>query len=160
MSSSAQLFAYAQPSEQRVLSVDHVLADSHLSAFLDCEPGELWTRLETLRCLRRDRLPIAHSQLFLPRRYAAIADSLDALEMPSYSVVERQLGLKFARLKQENSARPLPRKVADLLQASTGSAALYVVRHYLTGADEVLFVTETFYPSGRFSFSFEMQLAD
>lgn len=157
--SRTELFPYEQLSEQRLLASAEITTDQSIAGLLGCEEGEQWVRFETLRSLKKGEIPLAYSSLYLPRRLAAIGDSFDGLQSPSYATVEGKLGLKFARLTQENSGRSVGRTAARHLQVPAGSAALYVVRRFLTHENEILFVTETYYPEGRFSFSFEMNLA-
>jgi GntR family transcriptional regulator len=156
--SRAELFSYEQLSEQRVLSNRELTTDVTSAQLLGCSPGERWVCLETLRSLEKDQVPIAYSNLYLPRRFAAIGEFLDGLQSPSFATVEEKLGLRFARLTQENSGRSITGVAARHLQVPSGSAALHVVRRFITSDNETLFVTETCYPEGRFSFSFEMTL--
>jgi DNA-binding GntR family transcriptional regulator len=156
--SRTELFSYEQLSEQRVLSSRELTTDGTSAQLLGCSAGERWVCLETLRSLQRDQIPIAYSNLYLPRRFAAIGEFLDGLQSPSYATVEQKLGLKFARVTQENSGHSITGNAACHLKVPNGSAALYVVRGFVTCDNETLFVTETYYPEGRFSFSFEMTL--
>ena len=158
--SRTELFPYEQLSRQQILSTRELLTDRASAALLGCGPGEKWVCLTSVRMLNSDRIPIAYSRLYLPRHFAAIGDSLDDIQAPSFSIVEAKLGTRFSRLVQENAGCLVPAEAAAPLQVPIGSAALYVVRRFFTNAGENLFVTETYYPEGRFSFSFEMALSD
>ncbi|MEE4210084.1 MAG: GntR family transcriptional regulator [Parvularcula sp.] len=71
--------------------------------------------------------------------------------------IEARLGLRIDRVTQRMEAVGLPREAAVSLGLETGSPALRTVRRYRAADDDILLLSESFHPAGRFAY--EMRLS-
>ncbi|WP_421998522.1 GntR family transcriptional regulator [Reyranella sp.] len=156
--SVSALFPNLENSEQQTLSETMVKADGSLARLLDCRRGESWKRVESLRSIRKHRIAVAYSNLYLPQDLAPLSRHLDRLRAPAYTIINQHSAFRIARLVQETSACPVPAAAARRLGVADDSPGLQVIRRYVAEDARTLLVSETIYPAGRYSFSFAISL--
>lgn len=156
--SVSSLFPNLENTEQQTLSESMVKADASLARLLDCRRGESWKQVESLRSIRKHRIAVAYSKLYLPQPLASLSRHLDRLRAPAYTIINRHSTFRVAKLVQETSACPVPRSAASRLGVEEDSPGLQVIRRYFAEDGRTVLVSETIYPAGRYSFSFAIRL--
>jgi len=156
--SLSALFPDIEATEQQTISECDVVADASLSRLLKCRRGERWRQTESLRTIRKYKLPVAYSHIYLPETLAHLSTHLDRLRRPAYTIIDMKSKFRVARLIQETSACPVPGQAAHLLAVEAGSPGLHVLRRYFSQDGETLMVATTVYPAGRYGFSFAISL--
>lgn len=156
--SLSALFPNIEATEQQTLSECDVVADASLSRLLECRRGERWRQTESLRNMRKHKLPVAYSHIYLPQTLAHLSKHLDRLRKPAYTIIDLKSKFRVAKLIQETNACPMPKQAARRLAVAAGSPGLQVLRRYFSQDGETLMVTTTVYPAGRYSFSFAINL--
>jgi DNA-binding GntR family transcriptional regulator len=152
------LFPDIETTEQQTLSECDVVADASLSKLLECRRGERWRQTESLRNIRKRKLPVAYSHIYLPETLAHLSKHLDRLRKPAYTIIDLKSKFRVAKLIQETNACPVPMQAARHLAVEVNSPGLQVLRRYFSQDDETLMVATTVYPAGRYSFSFAINL--
>jgi DNA-binding GntR family transcriptional regulator len=154
----SSLFPNIEATEQQTLSEREVTADDALAKLLDCRKGEAWLQIESLRSIRQHKLPVAYSHLYVPAHMGYLAGKFDRLRAPAYSVIDKYSEFRVAKLFQETSAAPVTRQQARRLNVEPGSAGMQILRRYFAIDGQVVLVSNTIYPAGRYSFSIAMKL--
>jgi GntR family transcriptional regulator len=154
----SSLFPNIEATEQQTLSEREVVADEALSKLLDCRPGEAWLQIESLRSIRQHKLPVAYSHLYVPAHMKSLAGKFDRLRAPAYTVIDKYSKFRVAKLFQETSAAPVSKQEARRLNVEPGSAGMQILRRYFAIDGQVVLVSKTIYPAGRYSFSIAMKL--
>jgi len=154
----SSLFPNIEATQQQTLSEREVTADDALAKLLDCRKGEQWLQIESLRSIRQHKLPVAYSHLYVPANMGYLAGKFDRLRAPAYTVIDRHSPFQVAKLFQETSAAPITRQQAKRLNVEPGSAGMQILRRYFAIDGQVVLVSTTIYPAGRYSFSIAMKL--
>jgi GntR family transcriptional regulator len=156
--SVSALFPNLENTELRTLSEATVKADATLARLLDCRRGEPWKQLESLRSIRKHRIAVAYSHLYLPQSLAHLGKYLDRLRAPAYTAINQRSKFRVAKLFQETSACPVSGQVARHLGVEEGAPGLQIIRRYFAEDGRTVLVSDTIYPAGRYSFSFAIKL--
>lgn len=156
--SLSALFPNIEATEQQTISECDVVADASLSRLLECRRGERWRQTESLRNIRKHKLPVAYSHIYLPEILAHLSKHLDRLRQPAYTIIDLKSKFRVVKLIQETKACPVPRQAARRLAVEVDSPGLQVLRRYFSQDGVTLMVATTVYPAGRYSFSFAINL--
>jgi DNA-binding GntR family transcriptional regulator len=119
--------------------------------------NEEWLRVEGLRYIADQDLPISHSAVHMNGAFRGISDQIGRRQVPIFSLAERKYGLKVVTIKQEISAVIVPPRLIKLLKVKTGSPALSILRQYLTADGIVVEVGRSVTPADRFTYSLDLQ---
>lgn len=153
LDSIADIFQYGWRSAKPVmLSRRNIEATAQETELLSCEPGQQWTRFEYMRSLASKGTPMVHTVGYISPLFPAVVDQIPSSVEPTYSHIERLYGEDVAALEQRISAVSIDAREARLLKVKAGSPGLYVVRHFFGSRDRLLLVTQSTYPSARFSY--------
>jgi GntR family transcriptional regulator len=156
--SVSALFPNMEATEQKTLAERLVRADTALSKLIDCRRGEQWKEVESLRSIRKHQLPVAYSHLYLPIQLAHLSKHFDRLSAPAYTVIDSKSKFRVAKMYQETSASPVSGFAAQRLGVEEGSPGMHIIRRYFSEDGEKVLASSTFYPAGRYSFSFAITL--
>lgn len=139
--------------------------DAHLSIISDepCTEEDL-DRLgltgafRAYRGLRRvaDEPPQAVTTVMIPERYAPPAALVSSLTGPVSEWLERTHGVAIARVTQRMEATLVNAETAAVLGVTPESAALRTTRRYRTANGDIVLLSESLHPAGRFAY--EMRL--
>jgi len=153
LDSIADVFQYGWRSAKPVLlSRRNIEVDEPEAELLNCEMGQQWTRFEYMRSLAGKGTPMLHTIGYVSPLFSAVVDQIPQSVEPVYSHIERLYGEDVATLEQRISAISIEVREARLLKVKPGSPGLYVVRHFYGSRDRLLLVTQSTYPSARFSY--------
>lgn len=73
------------------------------------------------------------------------------------TLIEKEYGERCQEVTQKISAVPLPAEAAISLNATPGSPALRILRHYLGIRRNILEISESYHPGDRYSLTINMQ---
>jgi DNA-binding GntR family transcriptional regulator len=76
---------------------------------------------------------------------------------PIYTLLDSEYGEPILEVQQEFRAIQIRAPLARILKVKSGSAGLYVIRHYFGSGDRLLLVTLSAYPSDRFSYAMRLR---
>ena len=147
------LYQYAQDMALNVLEVSDIEADDTTAALLGCPVGQVWARLQGLRGMDPDALPMALTDVYVARAYRGVLDDIDGAGMPICSLIEARYDVIPLEVRQQITAVTLGHDDAMKLQATPGEPALRITRHYLSDPTGTYEVAINLYPAGRFSYS-------
>ena len=82
---------------------------------------------------------------------------MTARREPMYMSIESGYGEQVKEVEQEFRAVTISARQARILKVKTGSAGLYVIRHYIGGGGRLLLVTLSVYPADRFSYAMRLR---
>jgi DNA-binding GntR family transcriptional regulator len=156
--SVSALFPHSGATEQLTIHESDVQADAGLARMLACRRGQAWRQVEAVRSIRKHRLPVAYSLIYLPPALAHLSKRLHRLGPPSYTIIDRKSGFRVAKLIQETNACVVSARAARRLTVENDSPGLQVIRRYFDENGDTLMVADTIYPAGRYSFSFAIRL--
>ncbi|WP_310634376.1 GntR family transcriptional regulator [Paraburkholderia sp.] len=154
---------------REVQSVEDVVADAGLADVLQCDEGERWLRISSLRVQRdapRARaaeraVAVGWTDVYIDPAYQEVADQARAEpDTLISSLIETRYGRRVAEIRQDVSALLLAPDMAARLAVEAGTAALRVVRRYLDAAGKTFEVSVTVHPAERFSISMRLTRSD
>lgn len=153
LDSIADVFQYGWQSAKPVMvSRRNIEATEHETEMLNCEPGQQWTRFEYMRSLAGKGTPMVHTVGYVSPLFPAAVDEIPLSVEPVYSHIERLYGEEVVTLEQRISAVSIGAREARLLKVKAGSSGLHVARHFFGLRDRLLLLTQSTYPSARFSY--------
>jgi len=149
----ADLYQYAQDMAMNVLDVTDIEADDETAVLLGCPVGQAWARLQGLRGMDPDALPMALTDVYIARAYRGVLGDIEGAGLPIWSLIEARYGVIPTEVRQQITAVTLGHDDARKLQATPGEPALRITRHYLSDPTGTYEVAINLYPAGRFSYS-------
>ncbi len=156
--SVSDIFQYAKASAKpKVLGAEEIEAGPEEAELLRCPVGQRWIKVESTRAFAREDVPMAHIHAFVPPAYAGILKTMTARREPMYMSIESGYGEQIKEVEQEFRAVTISARQARILKVKTGSAGLYVIRHYIGGGGRLLLVTLSVYPADRFSYAMRLR---
>jgi GntR family transcriptional regulator len=166
LASVDDLVQFGSENLREVQSVEEVVADAALADVLQCDEGDRWLRISSLRVERgaqRARgstrvVPVGWTDVYVDPAYQDVADQARAEpDTLISSLIETRYGRRVAEIRQDVSALILAPEMALRLKVDAGTAALRVVRQYLDAAGKTFEVSVTVHPGERFSISMRLQ---
>jgi GntR family transcriptional regulator len=156
VTSMEQLLNYPE-TWRKTLTSRRVRADVALAALLECEPGEQWFLLSTLRHPKGSTVPMCWIDIYLQPRYAGVTRHKNHDHMLICDQIVDMYGETLDRVEMELSAGEMPSRMAKRLKVIPGSPALFVLRRYFNSAGEAFEITLSVHPWQRYRYSFEVQ---
>lgn len=158
MDSPADLVGYAKGTTLRKSLCERINADECLTALLRCSPGVNWLHIAGTRYgSAPPNEAIALVDIYVDGAFSELPPLGATLDVPVYTMVEKQYGIKVTRVEQEVQGLLIEGTQADVLQVPEGSAGLRIIRTYFL-RDKVIAVTTGVHPASRFSYSTTYQL--
>lgn len=172
LASVDDLVQFGSENLREVQSVEEVVADAALADVLQCDEGERWLRISSLRVERNAQparasartsaravpaAPVGWTDVYIDPAYQEVADQ--ARTEPDTlisSLIETRYGRRVAEIRQDVSALILAPDMAARLAVDAGTAALRVVRQYFDASGKSFEVSVTVHPAGRFSISMRL----
>ncbi|MDQ6828682.1 MAG: GntR family transcriptional regulator [Gemmatimonadota bacterium] len=146
------LLQYADETKIHVLRKTRVTCDDDLAAVLECNDGDEWIRVDSLRVVPGDPLPICLTTAYVSAELRNVEAELGTLDGPISAMLERVYGLRIARIDQTIEAMKLGARQAKLLRTATGSAALRAVRRYYDAKGRLIESSSALHPAQRFAY--------
>lgn len=158
MDSPADLVSYAKGTTLRTAGCGTIRADGDLAALLRCAPGAKWLHIAGTRFGGAPaHEPIGLVDIYVDSAYADLPAPGETLDVPVYTMVEKQYGIKITRVEQEVQGWLVEGPQAEALQVPDNSAGLRIVRTYFL-RDQAIVVTTGVHPASRFSYCTSYQL--
>lgn len=156
------LVNYASHTERQILSVSDVIADEHLANALACRPGQKWLKIQMLRTEKNEsKTPVCCNDAYLePEVGRAILPLVQNGSGLLCQIIEKEIGLTVADIKQTIGATTMGDAMSRLLLATEGTPGLEITRHYQNKAKKTFLVTVNVYPADKFKFTFWMHRAE
>lgn len=156
--SISDIFQYTKASGMpKLLASSEIEAGDDDARLLRCPPGQRWTRFETLRSFAGRGVPMVHSVAYVQPVHAGIVKLVPGRREPIYTLLDLEYGEPILEVQQEFRAIQIRASLARLLKVKSGSAGLYVIRHYFGDADRLLLATLSVYPPDRFSYAMRLR---
>jgi len=153
------LYKFVQDVRLTVSAVEECIADEALAERLSCPVGQAWLRVQGQRNVIGEEVPIALTDVYIARPYAAVREDLTDLEVPIYSLIEQRFGIRVVEVKQEVNAVEIAPKQAKALQVRPESAGLQVTRKYYAPGDELIEIAFSLHPGARFTYMTTQRLS-
>src|SRR5690606_9918381 len=145
LGSLSELFQYTQRTKLKVLGQEWVIADEALAQQLHCTVGQRWLKIQNCRYLTGESVPISYTEIYVYRMYEGIRDLLDDRSVWVYGLIESHYNEKIVEVRQEIEPALVDKRIAAVLQAKAGQAAMQVRRYYFGSNDRLLSVSDNIY---------------
>jgi len=152
MSGLADLQQYADETTLVVESKKIVALTTKRAEQLKVSPKETWLHVEGLRFARDDRLPICHTEVFIAPHLRSVSGIHARTKQPIYAILEKEFGVKIARVEQEISAVILSTKMVERLMTAARAPALWICRRYFDERGDLIEQAHNTHPSDRFKY--------
>lgn len=153
------LYKFVQDVRLTVTSIEECIADEALAKRLSCPAGQAWLRVQGQRNVVGEDVPIALTDVYIARPYAAVREDLHDLEVPIYSLIEQRFGIRVVEVRQEVNAVEIEPAQAKLLAVRAGSAGLQVIRRYYAPGDELIEIAFSLHAGVRFTYMTTQRLS-
>jgi DNA-binding GntR family transcriptional regulator len=150
--SISDLLQYAEETQLSVLQTKRVSCTPSLADLLECEEGDTWLRVDSLRAVPDDDRPICMTTAYVDATLPDIEKRLERLTGPISAMLERVYGVRIARIEQSIQAVRLGKRHAKLLRADAGSPALRAIRRYYDAKGELIELSNAIHPGDRFTY--------
>jgi GntR family transcriptional regulator len=152
---SEDMKARGQRAGSKVISVKMVPADEALAERLRIKPGQLVFRLQRLRLADDEPLALEVSHLSFMGCDRLLEEDLEKNSL--YRLLEEKYGQPLMEAEQEIEAGLMGPEEAQLLQISTGSAALFIRRTTYTERDQPIEYAKSIYCGNKYVFFTHMK---
>lgn len=143
---------YAEETQLTILETKRVTCDTALAELLDCDEGDEWLRVNSLRAVPGDTRPVCMTTAYLHVRFPGLEAKLGTLTGPISAMLEKVYGIRVARIEQSIQAVRLGKRQAKLLRASEGSPALRAIRRYFDDRGQLIELSNAIHPGERFTY--------
>ena len=157
ISNLTEILKYPDETKIRVISSCSEDIDQETSELFKIKQKEKWKKISGLRTLLKNNKPICWSDIYIKDCYASIKDKIGELNIPVYQIIEREFGLDIKSVKVNIFASTVPEKISKYLEVEPGSAALTVIRNYITSSNKSFEISVSLHPKDRFTYSIELQ---
>lgn len=136
-----------------------VTVKADLAEELGIEVGSRWFRISSLRLDGRPGgAPVGWTDVYIDPAYADLGDVARASpDVLISTLIERRYGRVSAEIRQNVEAIALPAARAATLKSGADTPALRIVRHYLDETGQIIEISSTIHPAGRFTVSQRMR---
>jgi DNA-binding GntR family transcriptional regulator len=146
------LLQYAEQTQLSVLEAKEVACDAALAELLACREGTRWLRVNTLRAVSGAPRPLCMTTAYIDLRFPDLATHVEDLSGTISAMLEREYGVRIARIEQSIQAVRLGKRQAKLLRALDGGPALRAVRRYYDHNGRLIELSNTIHPGERFTY--------
>lgn len=148
----ADLLQYADETQLSILQTKRIACDAALAEELECEVGDEWLQVTSLRAVPGHPRPVCMTVAYVSARLPNIAKQLQGLTGPISAMLERVYGVRISRIEQRIQAVRLAKRPAKLLRASEGSPALRAIRRYYDNRGALIELSNAIHPGERFTY--------
>ena len=152
---AADLFRYASDTRFLIAKREHIKASGKDLAVLGCRRGQAWIRLSGVRKKPGVAIPVCLITVYLHRGLAGLEKRIPRSAGVIYPLIEKELGVRIARIDQRIEAVMLEKADALELESELG-CGLRVRRYYYDATDRLLEVSDSLHAAERFAY--EMRL--
>ncbi len=146
------LLQYAEETQLSILETKEVDCDAALAELLECGEGERWLRVNSLRAVPGDARPVCMTTAYIDLRFPDLEKNLEQLSGPISAMLEREYGIRIARIEQSIQAVRLGKRQAKLLRAMDGGPALRAIRRYYDRTGRLIELSNAIHPGERFTY--------
>ena len=148
-----ELMQYAAATRLQVLARDSLRAPAGFP-----EAGRAhWTRVTAQRRDTPDGLPIAHTEIWLPPRFAEVAPDIGRARHAVCRLIEQRYGLRVSAVRQSIQAAAACDDVATGLCIQPGTPVLRIERRYEASPEGVVEIAVSHHPAGRYSYDLTLR---
>jgi len=145
------LLDFSGNTDLRIEYVGMVTPGEALGDYLFEVGGSPWLRIAGARFAGNDRAPLCWTEIFVPDEFPLDKNKIRGGGHTIYEYCIAEHGLTLTHVEQEISAGLLNERVARVLGARPGSAALIVVRRYFEQEGRLFEVSINTYSADRYS---------
>lgn len=151
VNSIEDLLNFVGNTQMHAVSLSEVTATPELARELDCREGLLLSEAAFLRKVPGSEVPMSYVLIYVQPRYAEAQVTPPVSNTPIYKNIERMFGVRVHEVRQDVSAVNLDAKLAGILTAKTGDAALLIKRFYYDVNGALIQSSISYYPSDRYT---------
>ncbi|MGJ3701181.1 GntR family transcriptional regulator [Variovorax sp. AFSI2.2] len=151
VNSIEDLLSFVGNTQMHAVSLGEVTTTPELARELDCKEGLLLSEAGFLRKVPGSDLPMSYVLIYVQPRYAQAQVTPPVSNTPIYKNIERMFGVRVHEVRQDVSAVNLDRKLAEILHAEAGVAALLIKRFYYDVNGTLIQSSISYYPSDRYT---------
>jgi GntR family transcriptional regulator len=153
LSSVPDLLQYAADTTFDFKHTGVVTADDRLVRLLGCAPGSQWIEFVGVRRAANFERVMCHTEVYLHERFSNSAALLRQTGDTIFRQLEKNYGIKIARVSQEIQAVPAGKTEAKALKVDLHSPCLRIVRIYWDTSGEAVEYSVNIHPGDLFSYS-------
>lgn len=151
--SIGDLLQYAEETQISILETKRVVCDEALAEMLESREGAPWLRVNSLRAVPGDSRPVCMTTAYVDLRLPGLEQKLEHLTGPISAMLEKDYGIRIARIEQSIQAVRLGKRQAKLLRAAEGGAALRAIRRYYDDRGRLVELSNAIHPGDRFAYT-------
>lgn len=155
--SPLDLMQYPSASQLTVVGSEPIKVSRALARLLKCRSGTRWTRIDAVRRLHSNNLPICWVNIYVVPEYASVAEKIGRSERPVYELIEHTFDEQIESVEVDFKAGLVGEHAAKLLEVEAGTPSLTLVRRYLGRGKRQFEISVSEHPADRFDYSVELK---
>jgi DNA-binding GntR family transcriptional regulator len=159
LSSTEDLLQYARDTSARRVDTQEVAIDAETAAYFDCQPGERWWRVRTVRSEKNGTGVVAYSEIHIPLLFGAVIKQQSRSGEPFFSLIQRHFHETIQEIRQDISCiASMSAEECRFLKVPRGSPGMQITRQYLGLGGKPLENVRSVHPAELFKYSMRVQL--
>lgn len=155
LNSLNDLVQFSNENKKEIQSIDLMVVDRELAAQFGMQPGLRVLKVSTMRFASvGEKLPIGWTDIYVVSPdldYGKLQASIQARpDILVSTILEEEFNVSVKTIHQEIDSILVPGNLVDVLHTSSPAPALKVTRRYVDMSNEVVQISVTVHPSGRF----------
>ncbi len=151
VNSIEDLLNFVGATEMHAVSLSEVTVTGELARRLECKEGLVLSEACFVRRVPGSDIPMSYVLIYVQPRFAAAQVTPPVSNTPIYKNIERMFGVRVNEVRQDISAVNLDARLAEVLQAREGDAALLVTRFYYDVNGTLIQSSISYYPGDRYT---------
>lgn len=157
VSSINDLVSFVSEVRYHIDATSLVVSDAKLVNRIGGVEGQRWARVEGFRYKPDNPVPACWTEVFIHSDFARVVRLLARSKGPIFELIEDMCGERIAEVEQHVRSRPIPKALADALQAEPGTPGIEVYRIFRLTDGKVAEVSFNLFRVDQFDFSMTLR---
>ncbi len=158
LSNVGEILQYARDTQFSFAPRGLITLPRALAEAIDADTGGRWFAFRGIRHSAGMGKPIASSEVYIHRDFAAIIDQIHEGDETLFRQLGRLSGRHVASVTQDIQAVSATREIADTLQIPPRAPSLRILRCYLDGEGRVMEISASHHPGDRFAYAMHIEV--
>ncbi len=158
LSNVGEILQYARDTRFAFAPMGLALLPKVLVEAIDVDASGKWFAFRGTRNSGADGSPIAHSDAYVHRDFAAIIDQIHPGDETIFRQIARLTGRQVTSVTQDIQAVAASREIAQALGVAARAPCLRILRCYLDRAGQVMEISASHHPGDRFAYAMHIEV--
>jgi DNA-binding GntR family transcriptional regulator len=158
LSNVAEILQYARDTQFEFAPLGLVKLPKALVDAIDVDALGRWFAFRGIRCTEGMGKPIARTDAYIHRDFAAIIDQIHPGDETIFRQIGRLSGRQVASVTQDIQAVSASRELADALSVAVRTPCLRILRCYFDSESRLMEISASHHPGDRFAYAMHIEV--